>query len=89
MDQDSRSVRLRARAGRGDRGFFKAKKPVLLCLAICEEMKVKIVDSFAATPDQWWDAVGKAAYDRWNSWLKKSRDKLVWDPEIKVFAEIK
>ena len=47
----------------------------------------KIVDSFAAAPDKWWDAVGKTAYDRWNSWLNESRNKLVWDSENKVFVE--
>jgi hypothetical protein len=31
----------------------------------------KIVDTFAATPDQWWDAVGKTAHERWVNWLSQ------------------
>jgi hypothetical protein len=56
-------------------------------LAAMTRREDKIVDSFAATPDKWWDAVGKTAYDRWNSWLTESRSKLVWDSENKVFVE--
>src|SRR5260370_21905261 len=56
-------------------------------LAAMTRREDKLVDSFAATPDQWWDAAAKTAYDRWNSWLNESRDKLVWDSENKVFVE--
>jgi hypothetical protein len=67
-----------------DRDRAWAAEVLLAALARREE---KIVDSFAAAPDKWWDAMGKTAYDRWNSWLNESRDRLVWDSENKVFVE--
>lgn len=42
-------------------------------LAAMTGREAKIVDAFAATPDQWWDAVGKTAYERWTAWLSQSK----------------
>jgi hypothetical protein len=42
-------------------------------LAAITDHESKIVDAFAATPDQWWDAVGKTAHERWVTWLSQSK----------------
>jgi hypothetical protein len=47
-----------------------------------------IVGSFAAIPDEWWDSVGKTAYERWSAWLKQAKEKLVWDSQKKVFSQM-
>ena len=56
-------------------------------LAAMTRREEKMVDSFAATPDEWRDAVGKTACERWNTWLRETRRKLVWDLENNVFVE--
>lgn len=56
-------------------------------LAAMTRKEEKIVDSFAAAPNDWLDSVGKTASDRWAAWLRKARERLVWDPENKVFVE--
>ncbi len=56
---------------------------VLLAAMIRREEK--IVDSFAATPNEWWDSVGKTAYERWSKWLQETKGKLVWDSKKKTF----
>lgn len=56
-------------------------------LAAMTRREEKIVDSFAATPDRWRDAVGKTAYDRWSVWLSQTKHRLVWDSENKTFVE--
>jgi hypothetical protein len=55
-------------------------------LAAMTRREEKIVDTFAAHPDDWWDAAGRTAYDRWNIWLKGTRDKLRWDSTEKRFV---
>ena len=47
----------------------------------------KIVDVFAAHPDQWWEALGSTAEERWRSWLEETRGKLRWDANDSVFVE--
>jgi hypothetical protein len=42
-------------------------------LAAITDHESKIVDVFAATPDEWWDAVGKTAHERWVTWLSQSK----------------
>ena len=60
---------------------------VLLASMTCREEK--IVDAFAARTGEWWDPVGKTAYERWYKWLDASREKLVWDTENRIFVERK
>lgn len=57
-------------------------------LAAITNHEGKIVDSFAATPDQWWDAAGRTAQERWNSWLMESKGEMVWDSENKIFVRV-
>lgn len=59
----------------------------VVLLAAMTWREEKIVDAFAATPNEWWDSVGKTAYERWNKWLKEKKGKLVWESENKVFIE--
>lgn len=58
-------------------------------LATLTRREEKIVDTFAATPDQWWDSVGKSAYERWSMWVQETSDRIAWDSVNKVFIEIK
>jgi len=57
-------------------------------LAAMTHREDQIVDSFATTPDQWWETVGKTAKDRWADWLAQTRHRLTWDPDDKVFIAI-
>jgi hypothetical protein len=61
----------------------------MVSLAAMTRREEKIVDSFAANPDDWWNSLGKTAYDRWTRWLDESRDKLIWDANDRVFIERK
>lgn len=56
-------------------------------LAAMTGREAKLVDAFAATPDEWWDAVGETAYERWAAWGEGARDRLVWDAETGMFVE--
>lgn len=56
-------------------------------LAAMTGREAKLVDAFAATPDEWWGAVGETAYARWAGWLAGARDHLVWDAETGMFVE--
>lgn len=56
-------------------------------LAAMAGREQKFVDAFAATPDEWWGAVGKTSYERWAVWIEGARDRLVWDPEAGMFVE--
>lgn len=59
----------------------------MVLLAAMTRREEKIIDSFAATPDEWWNSLGKTAYERWTQWLEETRKKLVWDFQNKVFVE--
>jgi hypothetical protein len=59
----------------------------MVLLAAMTRREEKIVDTFAATPGEWWDSVGKTAHERWDAWLKETNGKLVWDSANKVFVE--
>lgn len=56
-------------------------------LAAMTRREEKMIDTFAAKPEQWWSSVGQTAYERWSDWLRQARPRLVWDPEEKVFVE--
>ncbi len=58
-------------------------------LAAMTGREEKIVEAFAASPDEWWNSAGRAAYERWNSWLKEVGPKLLWDPKEKIFLEMR
>jgi hypothetical protein len=58
-------------------------------LSVMTQREEKMVDSFSASPDDWWHSVGKTAYDRWAEWLRETRESLVWDSETKAFIERK
>ncbi len=60
----------------------------VVLLAAMTRREEKMVDSFATIPDEWWNSVGKTAYEHWNKWLKEKKEKLVWDSENKVFVEM-
>jgi hypothetical protein len=57
-------------------------------LAAMTRREEKIVDAFARTPGEWWDSVGKSAYERWRAWLGETRNRLVWDPSASAFVEL-
>lgn len=59
----------------------------VVLLAALTRREEKIVDSFATIPDEWWDSLGRTAYERWNSWLKEAKEKLVWNSKEKCFEE--
>lgn len=61
----------------------------IVLLAAMTRREGKIIDSFAATPDEWWNSLGKTAYERWKQWLEETREKLVWDSQNKIFVERK
>jgi len=57
-------------------------------LAAMTGRESKSVESFAATPDDWVDTLGKNAQTRWSEWFEASRDKLNWDADKKMFIEV-
>lgn len=61
----------------------------MVLLATMTRTEEKIVDAFAAAPDEWWDSLGKTACERWTRWLGERRGKLVWDSQNRVFVETK
>jgi len=58
-------------------------------LAAMTGIEEKMVDSFAASPDQWWSSVGNSAYERWANWLSEAKGNLVWNAEERRFVEKK
>ena len=56
-------------------------------LAAMTGIEEKMVDSFAASPDQWWSSLGKGAHERWAKWLSEEKEDLVWNAEEGVFVE--
>lgn len=58
-------------------------------LAAMTGIEEKMVDSFAASADQWWAMVGHTAYERWSNWLRENRERLAWDSEDRMFIETK
>ncbi|SRR6266567_4268273 len=56
-------------------------------LASLTRNEEKIVDVFQARPDEWWDSLGKTAYERWQKWLTEQKSELAWDPVERVFKK--
>jgi hypothetical protein len=59
----------------------------IVLLAALTRREEKVVDAFATSPEQWWESVGKTAYDRWSEWLTGARGKLTWDADNRIFVE--
>jgi hypothetical protein len=59
----------------------------VVLLSALTRREEEIVSAFASSPEKWWDAVGKTAYNRWREWLSKSSGKLTWDSENRAFVE--
>lgn len=59
----------------------------VVLLAAMTRREEKIVDNNASHPKQWWDPIGKTAFERWSKWLRENREKLTWDSENHVFVE--
>jgi hypothetical protein len=55
-------------------------------LAAMTGQEARLVDSFAAHPDQWWQALGQTAQARWTTWLAENRDSLAWDAQKSAFV---
>ena len=60
----------------------------VVLLAALTRREADVVNSFAATPDEWWPAVGSTAYERWDGWLSGVRGRLKWDAEEGAFVEV-
>jgi len=56
-------------------------------LAALTRNEEKTVDAFQARPDEWWDSLGKSAYERWQKWLTEQKCELAWDPVERVFKK--
>jgi hypothetical protein len=56
-------------------------------LAAVTRQEEKMVDTYATNPDQWWDLLGRTAYERWSQWLADTRGRLTWDATNQVFVE--
>jgi len=56
-------------------------------LAALTRNEEKIVDVFQARPVEWWDSLGKTAYERWQKWLTEQKSELAWDPVDRVFKK--
>ena len=54
-------------------------------LASLTRNEEKIVDAHQARPEEWWDSLGKTAYERWQRWLAENRSELVWDAGERLF----
>jgi hypothetical protein len=67
-----------------DRDRAWAAEVLLASLTGHEE---KIVDTFATQPDQWWEQMGRTAFERWRERLDQARGRLVWKPELRQFVE--
>ena len=46
----------------------------------------KQIESFSASPDEWWATLGETAQERWRDWLQDTRDRLRWDPAARTFV---
>jgi hypothetical protein len=58
----------------------------VVVLAALTGVESKTVDVFAAHPDQWWQALGPTAQERWQAWLDETKGTLVWDKNENVFV---
>ncbi len=84
-------------SGSGDKGVLEDLVGLLkyrdrawaamVLLAALTGREEKVVDMFAASPNNWRESLGKTAYDRWSVWLTESGDKLFWDSESRLFTE--
>jgi hypothetical protein len=84
-------------SGSGDQGVLEELVGLLkyrdkawaamVLLAALTGREEKLVDMFAANPGDWWESVGKTAYDRWSLWLTESHGKLFWNSEHRLFVE--
>ena len=59
--------------------------PAEVLLAAMTRREEKQVESFAADPAGWWDALGRDARARWAAWLEPVRDSLRWDADAGAF----
>lgn len=59
----------------------------VVLLAAMTRREEKIVDTHASDPKGWWEPLGKTAFERWSTWLRGNRDKLVWDADNHMFVE--
>jgi hypothetical protein len=56
-------------------------------LAALTRNEEKIVDTYQARPEEWWDSLGKTAHDRWQKWLTEQKNELTWDSVDGVFKK--
>lgn len=59
----------------------------MVLLAALTGKEEDTVNAFASSPEKWWESVGKTAHNRWSEWLTRSRGKLTWDAEHRLFVE--
>jgi hypothetical protein len=59
----------------------------MVLLAALTRREEDAVNTFATSPEKWWESFGKTAHNRWSEWLSESRGKLTWDAENRVFVE--
>jgi hypothetical protein len=56
-------------------------------LATMTRREEKLVESFATAPDEWWQAFGATARERWRAWLREAAGRLAWNPDQGYFVE--
>jgi hypothetical protein len=55
-------------------------------LARMTRIDEKQVDTWQSRVDEWWNVLGKGAFDRWSRWLAEHRDRLRWNATEHSFA---
>jgi len=67
-----------------DPGRAWAAQVLLAALTGREE---KFVDVYQGQPGQWYEVLGKTAYERWSKWFQEAKNRLEWSAADRMFIE--
>lgn len=56
-----------------------------IILTAITETDGKILESFSGNPSTWWGTIGVNAFNKWNTWYSKNKNKIVWDEKMQIF----
>ena len=56
-------------------------------LAAMTRREEKEIEAFAGRPDEWWEAMGPGAHERWSNWVAETGGRLRWDESTGAFVE--